>query len=113
MKQLEHPQALQVITSGNPNIKLVEDKSDFLMKRALVCFRNDYQLSIISGPFAYGSEQGLFEIAIFDREGNFCPELFEEGDSDVLGYQSEQQVIHYINKVGSLPEGDKYKNQCT
>lgn len=98
--------ALQTISVNNENINFIEDLSDNRtgMKRARVHFHNGYQLSIISGPFSYGGSDGLFEIAIFNNAGNYQPQLFDEPDmdDDVLGYLTEQEVIHYINKVGAL-----------
>lgn len=106
MQALPMPQTLQALTPLDPNIDRVEDLSDWLIKRARVHFTNGYQLSIVSGPFSYGGKQGLFEIAIFDPEHNYCPQLFEgyeKGDGNVLGYQTVEDAKHYISKIGSLP----------
>lgn len=83
-------------------IDKVVDKSDELMTRARVYFKNGYQISVIRGSYSYGGPSGLFEIAIMNSKGEFVRYFYNDDDADdVLGWQSEQDVIEYIKKVGS------------
>jgi hypothetical protein len=84
-------------------IKGVEDKSDEMMNRALIEFKNGLKLSIINGPFAYGGSTS-FEIAPMTNENEWMPEAFDEEDkgNEVLGYCNVEKVKHYINKIGSI-----------
>lgn len=103
--ELKDLQELQSATYTELNIKSIKDKSDKFVKRIRICFKNNFELSIIKGMDTYGSKQNLFEIAIFNPNGDYCPELFEDvndRNDDVLGYQSEEEVIMYINKISLL-----------
>ena len=89
-------------------IERVENHSDSYgdsyCARARVVFKNGYQLSIIRGPFTYGAEQGLFEIAIMDSQDQMLAHLWDEedGEDTVCGYCSVEKVHHYIRKISRL-----------
>ena len=90
------------ITSELILIRSIEDRSDKHIKRMRITFTNGLILSIIQWEHTYGGHQSLFEIAIIDSEGHWCPELYDEDDQgdDILGYCSVEKVKHYINKIG-------------
>ena len=81
-------------------IDSIEDKSDLSMgmKRAKITFKNGKWLSVITGPFSYGGEKGLFEIMPSDTDD--FDEKDRDGD-DVLGFLSAENVNYYINKIGN------------
>ena len=85
-------------------IERVENCSEFYCARARVVFKNGYQLSIIRGPFTYGAELGLFEIAIMDSQDQMLAHLWDEedGEDTVCGYCSAEKVHHYIRKISQL-----------
>jgi hypothetical protein len=70
------------------------------MKRARVYFKNGFRLSIIQGKYSYGGNDGLFEIAAFDKSGKMNGNLV--GTDDVLGYLSLKEVNEYIDKLANL-----------
>lgn len=84
-------------------IKDIEDKSVenefFKMKRLRLTFKNELGMSIIQGDDSYGGAEGLYEIAIFDKDGGMM-DVFN-GDT-VQGYLSEEQVLEYIKQYGEL-----------
>lgn len=84
------------------SIDHIENLSDSDMARARIHFKNGYELSVIKGFGSYGSKEGLFEIAIMRKDGEYANELYEEGDSDVLGFLTLEKVMHYIDKTGRL-----------
>lgn len=90
--------------SGSEFIKNIEDNSDITTKRMRVNFKNGCALSIIRGAFSHGGDSGLFEIALFDNDGNMNGELFDESDQGgtVLGYCDLNLVNHYMEKIGNL-----------
>jgi len=67
-------------------------------------FTNDYGASVVKHSFSYGSEQGLWELAVlkFDGEGSsLCYDTPITGD--VLGRLSEQEVVRTLQKIKDLP----------
>ncbi|MHA1809400.1 MAG: hypothetical protein ACTSYH_03705 [Candidatus Heimdallarchaeaceae archaeon] len=87
-------------------IEKVEDLSDHMLciQRRKIHFKNKFQLSIVFGRYSYGSREGLFEIAIFDKNRNMSDSYFDEEDKGdiVLGYCNQDKVRYYITKIGLL-----------
>ncbi|TRZ53754.1 MAG: hypothetical protein D4S01_00750, partial [Dehalococcoidia bacterium] len=79
-------------------IDRIEDKSDYLMKRARVYFKNGRELSIIQDKTSYGGDKGLFEIMPSEDEA-FDNE--DQGET-ILGYLTEERVQYYIDKIGRM-----------
>jgi len=71
------------------------------IQRASVAFSNGYTLSIIRGQYSHGGSEGLYEIAIINPNNEMDGSLFDEEDQgdDVLGWCTEDKVMHYINKI--------------
>jgi len=84
-------------------VESVEDTSNSFMQAMRIKFKNGLQLSIVRGKYTYGGDQGLYEIAILDKNDEFNDSLFDEEDQadTVLGYCDKDKVNHYINKIGS------------
>ena len=62
-------------------------------------FGDDIQLSIISGVGAYGSDKGLYEIAVF-KNGDFCGlQGIINLDEQVRGYLTEAEIDVIIKKM--------------
>lgn len=91
--------AVQQLTPDHPNITRVENMSDFMANRMRIHFKNGYQLSVIRGYGTYGSRADLFEIAVIDAHDAWVP--FEDGDT-VMGWQTREDVISWINKVAVM-----------
>jgi hypothetical protein len=56
-------------------------------------FENGYGVSVVRFPGSYGSEEGLYEVAILQgvaENWNICYDTVLT--DDVLGYQSEEEV---------------------
>ena len=89
--------------------------SDEMMMRARVIFKNDYQLSIVSGLYSYGGSDE-FEIAVFDPAGEFATEDVLDASDVVVGYLSAETVTRVIETVGAytmlieVKEGDELIN---
>lgn len=71
-------------------------------------FDDNIQLSIITGKYTYGVDQGLYEIAVF-KDGDFAglPGIIDV-DDQVRGYLTEDEVSAIIKKMylltGKVPE---------
>lgn len=82
----------------------IEDRSNEIMKRVRITFKNGYGLSIIRGQYSYGDYAGLFEIAPININRELDGSLFDEDDQgdDVLGYCTPEKVTYYISKLAHL-----------
>ena len=76
---------------------------DDMFKRLRIKFVNGYQLSIITGPLSYGGDQGLFEIAPFNKEGELDGKLLNLIGDDVIGYLTDKEVMEYARQLSILP----------
>lgn len=65
-------------------------------------FKNGYGISIICNVASYGHEDGLFEIAVLDKNGNLVYDTLIT--NDVLGYLTDEEVVEIINQVKNLPD---------
>jgi len=85
-------------------IDRIEDRSSDGMNRMRIHFNNNYQLSVVTGRFSYGGDEGLFEIAVFNKDGGMDGGLLDDVDQgdDVLGYLSVDRVNYYIEKIAAL-----------
>lgn len=93
---------LKLVTTDK--ISGIKDNSNETMDRIRIVLKNKYELSVISGEHAYCTLGKSFEIAIYDKDGNFCPDLFDDEDKGdvVLGHCSYEKVKSYIEKVGAI-----------
>jgi hypothetical protein len=79
----------------------VRDLSSEATTRLQMRCRNGLSLSVIQGPYSYGSKKGLFEIAVLTPDGKFATSAFDDANDDVLGWMSQSDVI---KKMGDLAQ---------
>jgi hypothetical protein len=63
-------------------------------------FDNGYGASVVVGPHTYGGEDGLYELAVLDSNGNLTYETPVTGD--VEGYLSEDDVTKLLEQIQNL-----------
>ena len=66
-------------------------------------FQNGYGASLLCCSGSYGSELGLYEMAVLIFKGDewdFCYDT--EITNDILGHLSEDNVIDYLEQIKSL-----------
>ena len=82
------------------SFEMMENTQDYLGKHQCVLnFGDDYELSIISGKGAYGTEDAPYEIAVIKHgELEEIPGITDEGDT-VKGYLTEADVDTIIKKM--------------
>jgi hypothetical protein len=68
-------------------------------------FPNGYGASVVSGPYTYGGEQGLFELAVlrFDDSG-YTLTYDTPITSDVLGHLTPEDVATTLDAIEALPK---------
>lgn len=64
-------------------------------------FSNGYSASVIKNKHSYGGRQGLWELAILDKDGNIV--YGSPISNDVIGYLGDTQVSYYLYKIADLP----------
>lgn len=69
-------------------------------KKVRVQFDNGYGVSVVSHTFSYGGKDGLYELAVLDKNGDLTYKT--PITNDVLGYLEPEQVTEIMAKVQSL-----------
>ena len=69
-------------------------------KKARMDFENGYGVSVVSHTYSYGGKDGLFEIAVLDKDGNLTYDT--PVTNDVIGYLTEEDVTDVLKQVQEL-----------
>lgn len=68
--------------------------------RGRIIFENGWGISVIQNPFSYGGSDGLYEIAVLDKDGEIS---YDSGlTEDVVGYLTEDEVSDWMEKIQKL-----------
>ncbi len=76
-------------------------------RQILMRFPNNYGASIIQGPYTYGGDQGLYEVAVVHFPS--CEDEYiidydnPVSNGDVLGYLSIPEVHDTLRRIINLP----------
>ena len=68
--------------------------------QALIEFDNGYGASIVSTPYTYGGKEGLYELAVFGKDGHISYDT--PITNDVLGYLKPEEVTDILQKIQLL-----------
>jgi len=68
--------------------------------QAKIQFDNGFGASVVKTPFSYGGTRGLYELAIFGKDGDITYDT--PITDDVLGYLSEVKVTETLAKIQAL-----------
>ena len=69
-------------------------------KQCIVQFPNGYGASIVQGLTTYGGPNGLYEIAVFGKDGHITYDT--PITNDVLGHLSEEEVEKTLLDIKNL-----------
>jgi hypothetical protein len=69
-------------------------------KQCIVQFPNGYGASIVQGPYTYGGDKGLYELAVFGKDGNITYDT--PITSDVEGNLTESDVESLLTQIKGL-----------
>jgi len=69
-------------------------------EQCIVQFSNGYGASIVKGEHTYGGKDGLYEIAVFGKNGEIS--YSTPITDDVLGYLSEEEVEKTLTDIKNL-----------
>jgi hypothetical protein len=70
------------------------------LNAARVMFDNGYGASVVVGPYTYGGEDGLYELAVLDSNGKLTYET--PITNDVEGYLTPDDVTKLLEQIQSL-----------
>lgn len=64
-------------------------------------FANGYVASVVRHDFSYGGKQGLFEVAVMDKDFNIlCDTPITD---DVVGHLSPDRLVKVLQDISNLP----------
>jgi hypothetical protein len=69
-------------------------------EQCIVQFPNGYGASIVKGEHTYGGKNGLYELAVFGKNGEIS--YSTPITDDVLGYLSEEDVEKILSDIKNL-----------
>ena len=65
-----------------------------------ITFDNGYGASVVKHEFSYGGKDGLYELAVLDKDGNLTYDT--PITNDVIGYLREIDVTDVMIKIQQL-----------
>jgi hypothetical protein len=68
--------------------------------KSRMTFENGYGVSVVSHSYSYGGKDGLFEIAVLDKDGNLTYDTAVT--NDVIGYLDPEGVTDIMEQVQKL-----------
>jgi len=78
----------------------INDAPFMVGKKARMHFDNGYGVSVVSHSYSYGGKDGLFEIAVLDKDGDLTYDT--PVTNDVIGYLTEEDVTDVMKQVQEL-----------
>jgi len=64
-------------------------------------FANGYVASVVRHDFSYGGKQGLFEVAVMDKDFNI---LYDTPiTNDVIGHLNSDRLVKVLQDISNLP----------
>jgi len=80
--------------------KMLDDAPYMVGKQARLQFDNGFGVSVVSHTFSYGGKDGLFEVAVLDKDGKLTYET--SVTNDVIGYLEPHEVSEIMEQVQNL-----------
>jgi hypothetical protein len=68
--------------------------------QAYIVFENGYGASVVCTPYTYGGDKGLYELAVFDKNGHITYDT--PVTNDVIGYLRPEDVTDVMEKIQLL-----------
>ena len=68
--------------------------------RSRMMFENGFGVSVVSHTYSYGGKDGLFEVAVLDKDGDLTYNT--PVTNDVIGYLNPDEVTDIMEQVQNL-----------
>jgi len=65
-----------------------------------IIFDNGYGASVVKHEFSYGGKDGLYELAVLNKDGELCYDT--SVTNDVIGYLRPEDVTDVMERVEKL-----------
>ena len=78
----------------------INDAPFMVGKKSRMTFENGYGVSVVSHSYSYGGKDGLFEIAVLDKDGGLTYDTAVT--NDVIGYLDPEGVTDIMEQVQKL-----------
>ena len=82
------------------DLEFVEHPSHIGGVQARITFDNGYGASVVSSPYTYGGDKGLYELAVLDNSGELT--YATSVTDDVIGYLRPEDVTDVMTKIQQL-----------
>lgn len=82
------------------NFEKINDTPFMVGVKSRMMFENGYGVSVVSHTYSYGGKDGLFEVAVLDKEGDLTYET--SVTNDVVGYLNPDDVTTIMEQVQNL-----------
>ena len=82
------------------DLQFVEHPNHLGGVQALIEFENGYVASVVKTPYTYGGDKGLYELAVFGKDGHITYDT--PITNDVIGYLRPQDVTDVMEKIQQL-----------
>ncbi len=93
-----------MIRFGHETINSVETEK---RHQYLYVYENGYGASVVRSEMSYGSEKGLWELAVIKDFDNSGPSFIIDYDNSIahkpIGYLSEEDVEKLLDRIKALP----------
>jgi hypothetical protein len=80
--------------------ELINDTPFMVGKKSRMHFDNGFGVSVVSHSFSYGGRDGLYEVAVLDKNGELTYDT--PVTNDVIGYLRENGVTKVMKEVQEL-----------
>jgi hypothetical protein len=78
----------------------LNDEPFMVGKKGRMYFDNGYGVSVVSHSYSYGGKDGLFEVAVLDKDGELTYDT--PVTNNVIGYLNPEDVTEIMEQVQSL-----------
>jgi len=84
-------------------------------KQLIAHYPNGYGASVIQGPYSYGGDSGLYELAVLHESRRRVVEIGDDGmelcfrtpiTNDVIGYLTAEEVVGHLHEIARLERND-------
>jgi len=80
-------------------------RGDMAGKQAKAFYPNGYGVSVIQGPYTYGGDAGLYELAVLRGDADDWDLTYSTPiTGDVLGHLTPEAVSRVLAEVAALPD---------
>lgn len=95
---------LELLKTNEQKIEVVEKNYNPTQDTSFnIFFENGYGASVVRGPYTYGGDRGLYELAVIEGNKEDWELTYDTPiTNDVLGYLSQEEVLRHLLEIQAL-----------